>query len=487
MDRRSIRRGLPLALSMLLASLWASPGAAASPSPGSDAPDDACWLLTEQEVLAASDAIGVIAQRPGPQLGLPAGCLWELQGPEGVETMELTYGFQATGGRERLDQETAITPGRPVAGVGDRATNLVGSVMAVRGDAMLALSHVVFGFGDVRPARLVARALAWRALQEAVPGPGAPSTGPICLLSPDELAEVTALPFQTVSATDDACAYQGSPRDRFALDLRLVDPDTGTATDDLAVARLDAGRDVTVRGYPAWLTKDGVSVDVGTRVLVVEPILFLDDVDADASDMALAVADLAAERLPPELAAPTPVPTPESDADLAARFPADVDGRALQVQSLTGADLAAQLEGADPVARERFDRFLAALEPIGKTLDDISLGAASLFDPATGAQGSIVAIRVRGADMAPLREETAAALSGLASPEMEPVVIGGVEALAISDPDRPGEVAHVVATGDVVWLVTAFRCATAVQSAGGCDAWETDLRRLGVILSAIGG
>ena len=88
--------------------------------------------------------------------------------------------------------------------------------------------------------------------------------------------------------------------------------------------------------------------------------------------------------------------------------------------------------------------------------------------------------------MAPLREETAMALSGLADPQTETVRIGDTEALAITDPGRPGEVTHVVATGDVIWLVTAFRCAAAVQSAAGCETWETDLERLEIILAGLG-
>ena len=85
--------------------------------------------------------------------------------------------------------------------------------------------------------------------------------------------------------------------------LRLETPDPSITTggeDDLWFIRFDyeaGGADVTVAGFPAWEADEGLWVDLGEQVFVVQPILFFADDPPDAHTFLAPGAELALERL----------------------------------------------------------------------------------------------------------------------------------------------------------------------------------------------
>ena len=77
----------------------------------------------------------------------------------------------------------------------------------------------------------------------------------------------------------------------YALDLR-IDPDG--SLDSVRFGYDRGGRDTTVAGMPAWSSDDGLFVDIGGRLLVVQPVFFLSDATPDPVPAQAAVAELAA-------------------------------------------------------------------------------------------------------------------------------------------------------------------------------------------------
>jgi hypothetical protein len=98
------------------------------------------------------------------------------------------------------------------------------------------------------------------------------------------------------------CTYSADPAVLLAtIDLRLEPPDP-FLTDDDALAWIrtdydDGGRDVTVAGFPGWEADDGLWVDLGDQVFVVQPILFFLDDPPSAQSFMVPVAELALSRL----------------------------------------------------------------------------------------------------------------------------------------------------------------------------------------------
>lgn len=130
--------------------------------------------------------------------------------------------------------------------------------------------------------------------------------GDLCLVTLDELNELSGLHFVRTAAGPLNCTYDGDPaEDLYTLDLRLVPPDDPAAAppeDGLQMARIwfPDGHDTTIGGFPAWEGPDGLWVDVGDDLLVVQPILFFMADPPDPGDFLGPVAELAVSRLPGE-------------------------------------------------------------------------------------------------------------------------------------------------------------------------------------------
>ena len=102
-----------------------------------------------------------------------------------------------------------------------------------------------------------------------------------------------------MAAGDHNCSYDSDPAlDLYTIDVRIEGPDPTAVTpleDGLLIHRFDYpdGRDTTVGGYPAWETEDGLWVDIGDDVLVVQPILFFATDPPSALTFLAPVAELA--------------------------------------------------------------------------------------------------------------------------------------------------------------------------------------------------
>lgn len=141
------------------------------------------------------------------------------------------------------------------------------------------------------------------------PAASAPPAGVMCLVTIDELNELTGLRFVRTATGPWNCTYDGDPAEALVtLDLRLVPPDetvSAPVEDGLLIVRTQYpdGRDLTIAGYPAWESRDGVWVDVGEGVFVAQPILFFMADPPDATAFLVPLVELALSRLPAGLAA----------------------------------------------------------------------------------------------------------------------------------------------------------------------------------------
>jgi hypothetical protein len=136
--------------------------------------------------------------------------------------------------------------------------------------------------------------------QDASPGAGDDPS--LCVLSVDEVAESTGLPLVAMAEGPANCTYDADPAVMLAtLDVRLEAPEPMLEGGDLlAWVRTDypdAGRDLTVAGFPAWEAAQGLWVDLGDQVFVVQPILFFLDEPPDARSFLVPVGELALSRL----------------------------------------------------------------------------------------------------------------------------------------------------------------------------------------------
>jgi hypothetical protein len=120
----------------------------------------------------------------------------------------------------------------------------------------------------------------------------------------DELNELTGLQFVSQAAGDANCSYDSDPEvDLYTVDLRVEGPDPTALEvpeDGLIIVRIEYpdGRDTTVGGFPAWQSADGLWVDIGEDVFVVQPILFFAADPPAAEAFLVPVAELALTRLP---------------------------------------------------------------------------------------------------------------------------------------------------------------------------------------------
>jgi len=113
------------------------------------------------------------------------------------------------------------------------------------------------------------------------------------LLSPRELALLSGLAFSSSDASDGSCQY-GTPRgspDPSTLRLWLEDGDL-----DLVEQAFPDGRTLDVAGFDGYAADGTLRIDLGGRVLVIQPTLLGADV-GDPVDLALSVAGVVVPRI----------------------------------------------------------------------------------------------------------------------------------------------------------------------------------------------
>lgn len=132
-----------------------------------------------------------------------------------------------------------------------------------------------------------------------------PSPGPLCVVTLQELSDLTGLRFVSMASGDANCTYDGdvAAGDVFTIDVRLEPTDPTIETggeDDLWFTRFDfdaGGRDLTLGGFPAWEADEGLWVDLGEDVFVVQPLLFFTDDAPAAQTFLVPVGELVLSRL----------------------------------------------------------------------------------------------------------------------------------------------------------------------------------------------
>jgi hypothetical protein len=154
----------------------------------------------------------------------------------------------------------------------------------------------------------------------------------------------------------------------------------------------------------------------------------------------------------------TPAPSIVGDVELMDRFPAEIGGVAVEVESRTGPELIATQDPNDEIGLARLDDLEAFLAANGHTIEDISLAFA--FVPTDDGFGvSITAFRVKGGDAAALLEGLIPLITIDFPDEVvqETVTIAGRELVRVSSgPYDPSGVYEVlVPSGDTVWAVSA--------------------------------
>lgn len=140
--------------------------------------------------------------------------------------------------------------------------------------------------------------------QSPDPGPGGSPAAALCLVSLDELNELSGLRFVSTAAGPSNCTYDSDPAEAlYTLDLRIeaADPTAVEPMEDgLWFVRFDfeGGHDTTVAGLPAWEADDGIWVDIGADVFVAQPILLFMSDPPDPATFLSPLAELAVSRLP---------------------------------------------------------------------------------------------------------------------------------------------------------------------------------------------
>lgn len=172
-----------------------------------------------------------------------------------------------------------------------------------------------------RAALLACAALLAIGAPAAAQDPSVPPTPDLCVVTLDELGTITGLTFDRMAKGSSDCAYDGGPDEApYLIVLRLEDPGNGFQQFDDPSDRM-AGYQFTIRGSQettvgdrlAWLGSDGLAVDMGGQVLVVEPILVFMTDPPDPLAFLPPLGELVVERLPDDIPAVPATPFPLGD------------------------------------------------------------------------------------------------------------------------------------------------------------------------------
>jgi hypothetical protein len=147
----------------------------------------------------------------------------------------------------------------------------------------------------------------------------------------------------------------------------------------------------------------------------------------------------------------SPAAAPGTDPDLAARFPATLDGSRLTVTTVRGEALLALGDPNDTAFAGARDQAVAMLAAFGVPIEGLSAGWAT--DAATGQTVGIGAVRIAGLDPALLPAVVSALVPALhPGSVLETVQVADREVLRVTGSD-PADVTHLLLRDDTVWIV----------------------------------
>jgi hypothetical protein len=202
-------------------------------------------------------------------------------------------------------------------------------------------------------------------------------------------------------------------------------------------------------GFGTMLYADIGNGDLLSLQLVGDPAEGVDKRTALTALGALALPRISALPRPVETAGP-PEPTFLPDEELEAKFPTEIGGTELTIDSMRGTDA---LVGTDvPQA------VLDALAAQGKTLDDVSIASAYSFDAETMDLLVITALRVRGADISAMADAFVSVFNGDEAPaEVAQARISGKDVTVVrpTADSTDDQLQYVYPSGDVLWVVAA--------------------------------
>jgi hypothetical protein len=137
---------------------------------------------------------------------------------------------------------------------------------------------------------------------DPLPNPSPSTSDDLCLLSLEELNDITGLRFATMAAGTANCSYDSDPADDlYTIDLRVEDQDPTAQDmgDGLILVRMQYpdGTDTVVARFPAWESPNGLWVNIGEDLFVVQPILFFATDPPSARTFLVPIAELALTRL----------------------------------------------------------------------------------------------------------------------------------------------------------------------------------------------
>jgi hypothetical protein len=159
----------------------------------------------------------------------------------------------------------------------------------------------------------------------------------------------------------------------------------------------------------------------------------------------------------PSFGPATPEPTYLGDAELVARFPAEIGGQTVAPESRSAAELLASMDPADTEGQARLQDLSDFLDANGHTIDDISLAFA--YVPTEDGYGaSITAFRVRDGDAAALLDGLIPLITiDYTDLQRDTVTVDGRDLARVSEgPYDPAGIYEVlVPVGDTVWAVSA--------------------------------
>ena len=283
------------------------------------------------------------------------------------------------------------------------------------------------------------------------------SPSAICgLLTLDEIATAFKADLPVTSADDSSCSWDSYASSGSA---QLSVSFTSGALDDLATAYPDATKD-EIAGVPVLIGSDGSFLFAAVNGGILSVFAFVYDEAVDVPTVVRSLSEAALGRmsgieLPPEPSA-RPQPSFVGDAELQALFPTSVLGQPMESQTISGQELAAQVDPTDEQSQAEFQALVDALSAHGKTLDDLSVGFAFAYSAEVTA--ALTAVRIHGvaideftADLLPLL------LTDITDPVQAQTTVAGKAVTMITDgPDSPdSQHRYAYPKDDVLWIVQA--------------------------------
>jgi hypothetical protein len=295
--------------------------------------------------------------------------------------------------------------------------------------------------------------------------------GSFCaLLTADEASTALGVEVTPTEGTDLDCTYGTDVES--SIYLNLFTRAEGGTLEFIKIGWPD-GESLAIGGKPAWYVEDVLWTEIGGRLLTLQLVSF----GADGPDHKTALTSLAtiavgrwdSLSIPEATPEPTAEPQPSfvGDQELVDLFPDEIAGEAVSVTSFNGQELLAL--ATNPEDQATFQEITNALAPLGKSIDDVSFGLASVTN-GSGGSAVLAAFRVRGADatglvplILPLYKSSF--LSSFANPQETTTQVAGRDVIMVTDgpPSDTGQKAYVYARNDVVWLAVVVGTGIAIE------------------------